>query len=60
MGEAFHLVCHECPEEGVYEERRNAVRAMERHERETDHRMTFLNIADPRAGTSPADVEPST
>lgn len=57
MGAVFHLVCHECSEEGVYEKRSTAVSALERHERDADHRMTLLDIEAARA-ESP-DVEPS-
>ena len=48
MDETYHLVCHECPEEGVYEDRRDADSARERHEGETDHRMTVLDIGESR------------
>jgi len=57
MDGVFHLVCHECPEEGVYEDRTTAVSVLERHEREADHRMSLLDISDPR-GQAP-DLEPS-
>jgi hypothetical protein len=45
MDETFHLVCHDCPEEGVYDDRRDAETARETHELESDHRMTMLDIA---------------
>lgn len=48
MDETFHLVCHECPEEGVYDDRREAVAARDHHQREADHRMTMLDIGGPR------------
>lgn len=57
MGKGFHLVCHECTEEGVYGDRQRAVSARERHERDADHRVSLLDITDPR--TDAAELEPS-
>ena len=44
MGEAFHVVCHECPEEGVYESRAAAVSERADHTDETGHRVSMLAI----------------
>lgn len=44
MGEAFHVVCHECSEEGLYESRSVAVRSQESHADETGHRVSMLGI----------------
>jgi len=44
MGEAFHVVCHECPEEGIYENRQAAVSARESHAEETGHRTSMLDV----------------
>jgi len=44
MGEAFHVVCHECPEEGLYESRSDAVDSRDSHADETDHRVSMLDI----------------
>lgn len=49
MGGQFHFVCHECSEEEVYEDRSEATDARETHVRETDHRVSLQNIADPVA-----------
>jgi len=45
MGETYHVVCHECPEEGVYDSRSEAVAARDGHTDETDHRATMLDIS---------------
>jgi hypothetical protein len=58
MDEAFHLVCHDCPEEGVYGDRRSAESALERHEREAGHRMSLLDISAARDG--PRDIKSAT
>jgi len=44
MGNAFHVVCHECSEEGVYESRPEAVSLREEHTDETGHRVSMLEI----------------
>lgn len=44
MGEAFHVVCHECSEEGVYESRPAAASVREDHTDETSHRVSMLEI----------------
>lgn len=44
MEEAFHVVCHECPEEGLYERRRDAVSIRDEHADETGHRVSMLDI----------------
>jgi len=45
MGDAFHVVCHECPEEGVYDSRSRAESACDSHTDETDHNVTMLDIS---------------
>lgn len=44
MGEAFHVVCHECPEEGLYDSRSVAASSRESHAEETGHRVSMLDI----------------
>lgn len=44
MGEAFHVVCHECTEEGLYDSRSAAVSSRESHVNETGHRVSMLDI----------------
>ncbi|ACV47522.1 hypothetical protein Hmuk_1401 [Halomicrobium mukohataei DSM 12286] len=44
MEEAFHVVCHECSEEGVYESRSDAVATREAHADGTSHRVSLLAI----------------
>lgn len=49
MGKRFHFVCHECTEEGVYEDREAALSTRDDHVAQTDHRVSLENIADPVA-----------
>lgn len=49
MGERFHFVCHECTEEGVYDDRDEALATKDEHVARTDHRVSMENIADPAA-----------
>lgn len=49
MDERFHFVCHECAEEGVYEDRGTALAARDEHVARTDHRVSTRDIADPTA-----------
>jgi hypothetical protein len=44
MGEAFHVVCHECSEEALYGSRSDAVSSRELHSDETGHRVSMLDI----------------
>lgn len=44
MGAAFHVVCHECSEEGVYESQTEAVSLREAHADETGHRVSMMEI----------------
>ena len=46
MGGLFHFVCHECTEEGVYEDRSEAVAVRDSHVDRTDHRVSVQNVAD--------------
>lgn len=41
---AFHVVCHECPEEGIYESASAARTARDDHRAETGHRVSLLDI----------------
>lgn len=49
MGGTIHVVCHECTEEGVYEDLTEAVTVRETHVDETGHRISVLDIATPAA-----------
>ncbi len=40
----FHVVCHECAFEGLYERHATAVSERDEHARACDHRMTLLEI----------------
>lgn len=40
MGGNYHVVCHECPEERVLDERDAARDARAAHEEETGHRVS--------------------
>lgn len=42
----FHFVCHECAEEGVYDDRSDAKTARDAHVDETAHRVSLRQIAD--------------
>ncbi|MFB6309350.1 MAG: hypothetical protein ABEH35_08480 [Haloarculaceae archaeon] len=44
MAGTYHLVCHDCQEEGMYDDHTDAVDARTEHERETSHRMTVQDI----------------
>lgn len=41
----YHVVCHECAFEGLYEARSVAVGQRDAHESEHGHRMSLLDIA---------------
>ena len=43
----YHVVCHECPEEEVVDDRDAASELAEKHEAETDHRVSFSEIEAP-------------
>jgi hypothetical protein len=45
MGQRYHLVCHHCPEEGVYTERDVADEQKASHTTKTDHEMTLRAIS---------------
>lgn len=55
MEEAFHLVCHDCPEEGVYGNRMTAEAARERHASEADHRLSLMDVSVPPRTTADAE-----
>ncbi|SFR93023.1 hypothetical protein SAMN05216559_1203 [Halomicrobium zhouii] len=46
MGERFHFVCHECTEEGVYEDRDEALDVKNDHVAATEHRVSMENISE--------------
>lgn len=47
MGVRFHVVCHECTEEGVYGDREAARATREEHVDETGHRVSMKDITGP-------------
>lgn len=47
MGETFHVVCHECTEEALFESRSDAVASRELHADKTGHRVSMLEIGTP-------------
>ncbi|MFB6074717.1 MAG: hypothetical protein ABEJ89_06865 [Haloarculaceae archaeon] len=53
MAGTFHVVCHDCTLEGVYEERGDAVDARDRHEAETEHRVSCADIGRSAATPNP-------
>lgn len=50
---AYHLVCHECPFEGLFDDRAAAVREREEHESATGHRTSLLDISEPKPAGAP-------
>lgn len=46
MGGRFHFVCHECTEEGVYEDRGEALATRDEHVERTGHRVSLEDIAE--------------
>ena len=51
MGGVYHVVCHECPFEGLYGSPKTATGEREAHEREHDHRVSHLEINRPEPPT---------
>ena len=49
MGGTYHFVCHECPEEGVYSDRNEALAVRDDHVDHTGHRVSMSNISSPVA-----------
>jgi len=47
MQGVYHVVCHECPFEGLYASAGNATGKLEDHERTQDHRVSHLEIDRP-------------
>lgn len=45
MEPAYHFVCHECPEEGVYADRSEAEGVRDAHVERTDHRVSLQDVA---------------
>ncbi|MBV0900539.1 hypothetical protein [Haloarcula salina] len=50
---AYHLVCHECPFEGLFDDRATAERERAAHESTTDHQTTLLDISEPEPAGTP-------
>lgn len=48
MGGVYHVVCHDCPFEGLYETAAEAVDAVETHSAENGHRVSQLEISRPQ------------
>lgn len=48
MGEAYHVVCHDCPFEELYESAAEAVAAVESHSGDHNHRVSQLEISRPQ------------
>lgn len=48
MGGFYHVVCHDCPFEGLYESAAGAADAVESHSDEWDHRLSQLEISRPQ------------
>lgn len=47
MQGVIHVVCHECPFEGLYASPRTATGKRETHEHDHDHRVSHLEISRP-------------
>jgi len=47
MGWVYHVVCHECPFEGLYEGRTDADDERRTHVNEHGHRVSALEISRP-------------
>lgn len=47
MEGVYHVVCHECPFEGLYGSTGTATGERETHEHEYDHRVSHLEINRP-------------
>lgn len=47
MERAYHVTCHECTFEGVFEDHRTALDEWNEHERDDDHRVSILEIGRP-------------
>lgn len=48
MGGVYHVVCHDCPFEGLYESAASAETAVETHTAEHDHRVSQMEISRPQ------------
>lgn len=48
MSGVSHVVCHECPFEGLYESTGSAADAVATHSSEHDHRVSRLKISRPQ------------
>lgn len=47
MEGVYHVVCHECPFEGLYRSAKDALGERETHEHQHDHRVSHLEISRP-------------
>lgn len=47
MEGVYHVVCHECPFEGLYRSLQAAAGEREQHEHEHSHRVSYLKIDRP-------------
>ncbi|MDS0259619.1 hypothetical protein NDI56_09470 [Haloarcula sp. S1CR25-12] len=48
MEGVYHVVCHECPFEGLYTSATTATGELEDHEHEHGHRVSHLEINRPK------------
>jgi hypothetical protein len=51
MEGVVHVVCHECPFEGLYRSARAATGEREAHEHAHEHRVSYLEINRPEPST---------
>jgi hypothetical protein len=51
MSGVYHVVCHECPFEGLYEVSTSAQAERQSHADEHDHRVSQLEISRPDSAT---------
>jgi len=52
MRGVYHVVCHECPFEGLYTSAKAANKEKTSHEREQSHRVSRLEIGRPKPLTN--------
>jgi len=51
MEGVYHVVCHECPFEGIYRSAGTATGDRETHEHEHDHSVSSLELSRPDPST---------
>ncbi|MFB6224620.1 MAG: hypothetical protein ABEH86_13235 [Haloarcula sp.] len=49
----YHVVCHECSFEGLFDDRTTAKRKRDTHEAECGHQMSLLDISVPETPAAP-------